>query len=189
MAKAKMTYNVQPLRTEKDIILFQHELSKTEFGKRNEFLFLFGINNGLRMGDIVKLKVGDVRYSDQPYIIEEKTGKRKPLFLTNIRYEINEYIKDMKDEDWLFPSRQQGGHIKRNTVYKILTDAAEKLDRHDIGTHTLRKTFGYHHYQEFKDIAILMYIFNHSSQEITKRYIGITDDEVATSLKSFRLGA
>ncbi|BDP82253.1 hypothetical protein EfmAA290_29290 (plasmid) [Enterococcus faecium] len=50
-----------------------------------------------------------------------------------------------------------------------------RLGRDDIGTHTLRKTFGYHYYKKTRDIATLMFIFNHSSQAITKRYIGITE--------------
>ncbi|EMF0195722.1 tyrosine-type recombinase/integrase, partial [Enterococcus hirae] len=85
-------------------------------------------------------------------------------------------------------SRQQGGHITRDRVYQIYTDVAKKLERTDIGTHTLRKTFGYHYYKRTKDIATLMFIFNHSSQAITKRYIGITEDEIGASLRGFKLG-
>lgn len=48
----------------------------------------------------------------------------------------------------------------------------------DIGTHTMRKTFGYHYYKRIKDIATLQQIFNHSVPSITKRYIGITQDEL-----------
>lgn len=65
-------------------------------------------------------------------------------------------------------SRQQGRHITRDRVYQIYADIAEKLGRDDIGTHTLRKTFGYHYYKKTRDIATLMFIFNHSSQAITK---------------------
>ena len=54
--------------------------------------------------------------------------------------------------------------------------AAEFVGLDEIGCHTLRKTFGYHYYQKTKDIALLMYLFNHSKAEITLRYIGITDD-------------
>ncbi|MBR9930126.1 tyrosine-type recombinase/integrase [Enterococcus sp. 079] len=65
---------------------------------------------------------------------------------------------------------------------------SRKLGRDDIGTHTLRKTFGYHYYKKTRDIATLMFIFNHSSQAITKRYIGITEDEIGASLRGFKLG-
>lgn len=56
-----------------------------------------------------------------------------------------------------------------------------------IGTHTLRKTFGYHHYEKFKDVVMLQKIFNHSSTEITLRYIGIEQDEIDESYVNFVL--
>ena len=48
-----------------------------------------------------------------------------------------------------------------------------------VGTHTLRKTFGYHARKKGVDISILMEKFNHQSPSMTKRYIGITDDEIS----------
>ena len=52
----------------------------------------------------------------------------------------------------------------------------------------MRKTFGYQHYKRYKDIAILKEIFNHAAPSITKRYIGITQDEINETLNDFRLG-
>lgn len=140
------------------------------------------------MSDIVKLRVKDVKFDSRPLIVEKKTGKKKILYLDNLQDLLSDYIANMADDDWLFPSRQQGGHIKVNTVYKQYQLIASKLDRRDIGTHTLRKTFGYHYYRKTRDIATLMEIFNHSSEKVTKRYIGITTDEIGSSLIDFKLG-
>lgn len=52
----------------------------------------------------------------------------------------------------------------------------------------MRKTFGYHYYKRFKDVATLQEILNHAAPSITKRYIGITQDEINESLEGFRLG-
>lgn len=183
-----MVYNVQPLRTAEEIRDFQFWLRRTKYPERDSFLFLFGINNGLRISDIVKLKVRDIRGVQKPIIIEQKTGKRKPIYIQNLQQEIAAYTKEMDDNDWLFPSRQQNGHLKPNTVYKLYANIANNLGRNDIGTHTLRKTFGYHYYKRTHDIATLMFIFNHSSQAITKRYIGITEDEIGASLADFKIG-
>ena len=57
----------------------------------------------------------------------------------------------------------------------------------NVGTHTMRKTFGYHHYQKFKDVAILQKIFNHSSPQVTLRYIGIEQDQIDESYTNFVL--
>ena len=59
--------------------------------------------------------------------------------------------------------------------------------KYNIGTHSLRKTFGYHHYKQFKDIVILQKIFNHSSSDITLRYIGIDQDKIDESYRNFIL--
>ena len=186
LARKKRHYNVQPLRTKKEIDTFLQILGVPVEGKRNQLLFLIGINNGLRTSDIVTLKVKDVK-EDNPYIVEQKTGKVRQLYLKNMRPIIDSYIVGKKNSDWLFPSRQ-GGHIERNTVYVIFREAAKLMGRNDIGTHTMRKTFGYHYYQKTHDVATLMKIFNHSSESVTKRYIGIESDDIKKTMDSFHLG-
>lgn len=51
----------------------------------------------------------------------------------------------------------------------------------------MRKTFGYFHYQQYHDIAMLQAILNHSSPSITLRYIGISQDEIDQSYSNFSL--
>ncbi|WP_431808998.1 tyrosine-type recombinase/integrase [Lysinibacillus sphaericus] len=72
-------------------------------------------------------------------------------------------------------------------AYRALQKAADALGRDDIGTHTMRKTFGYHHYKSNKDVATLQHIFNHSVPSITLKYIGITSDEINATMEDFPL--
>lgn len=65
--------------------------------------------------------------------------------------------------------------------------AAKEVGLTEIGTHTLRKTFGYHFYQQYKDVAVLQQIFNHSSPAVTMRYIGITQDIIDEKVDNFTL--
>ena len=60
-----------------------------------------------------------------------------------------------------------------------------KLD--NLGTHTLRKTFGFHYYNQTGDIATLMQMFNHSKEEVTLRYIGITQEKMNEARRNFRI--
>ena len=173
-----MSYNVQPLRTQQEINDFLFCLRRNKNAERDVFLFLIGINSGLRMSDIVKLKKKDVISSKNPRIVEQKTGKTRILYLSSLQELI---------QDYLFPSTK-GGHVEVNTVYQMFQKVAKLLGRDDIGTHTLRKTFGYHYYKKTKDVATLMEIFGHSSEKITKRYIGINEDEISETLLNFRLG-
>lgn len=72
-------------------------------------------------------------------------------------------------------------------AYKILREAADYVSLDGIGTHTLRKTFGYHFYQQYKDPALLQEIFNHSSEEITLRYIGVNQDMMDRAIRDFKI--
>ena len=182
-----MSYNVQPLRTQHEINDFLFGLRRNKNAKRDVFLFLIGINSGLRMSDIVKLKKKDILSAKNPRIVEQKTGKTRILYLSSLQDLIQEYTKDLEADDYLFPSTK-GGHLEVNTVYQMFQKVAKLLGRDDIGTHTLRKTFGYHYYKKTKDVATLMEIFGHSSETITKRYIGINEDEISETLLNFRLG-
>lgn len=180
-------YNVEPLRTPEEIYDMCQAIRRW-CGERDLFLFKFGINTGLRVSDIVTLKVEDVAGKRHAKIREKKSGKARSVLLRPIQADIEEYIQGMQPGDWLFPSRKGTGHIRELQAYRQLVKAAEMIDRDDIGTHTMRKTFGYHYYKRTKDIVSLQMLFNHSSPAVTKRYIGITQDELDDSLAEFRLG-
>ena len=152
-------------------------------------IFLMGINIGLRISDILRLKVCDVSNKDYIEIIEKKTGKYKRFPITNsFKGYLNEFIFNKSPEEYLFASQRGDKPITRIQAYRIINNACQKagITTH-IGTHTLRKTFGYHFYQEKKDVALLQCIFNHSAPSVTLRYIGINQDIIDSSLHSFAL--
>ncbi len=179
--------SVEPIRDKKCIELVKRILKQK--GLRNFILFLMGINIGLRISDILKLKVGDVKGQDYVDIVEQKTGKRKRFLITDaVKKELEEYIADKNPDDWLFASQRGGKPITRIQAYRIINDACVKAGINvRIGTHTLRKTFGYHFYQEKKDVALLQWIFNHSAPSVTLGYIGINQDIIDASLRTFWL--
>ncbi|WP_203289841.1 tyrosine-type recombinase/integrase [Metabacillus sp. cB07] len=179
--------NVQPLRTIEEIEDMKQALRRF-CSERDRFLFVFGINTGLRVSDILPLKVINVKDKSHVIIKEKKTKKIKRFLIpSSLQNEINAYIKGMNDEDLLFPSRKGDKPISTTQAYRAFVKAAEMIDKDDVGTHTMRKTFGYHYYRRTKDIAFLQEIFNHSAPSITKRYIGITQDEIDLTLKDFSL--
>ena len=161
-----------------------------EKGRSDLLLVTMGINTGLRISDLLNLKVIDVKGKSHVEIKEQKTGKIKrfPL-LGNLQSMIDEYTKDKNNNDYLFKSRNgENKPLTRVMAYMIINNACRRAEISDnIGTHTLRKTFGYHHYQTFHDVAILQYLLNHSSPSITLRYIGITQDNVENTLQQFEL--
>ena len=191
----KNVYNVEPLRSAEEIEEMKWAIKrgsksspKNKFlAERDVLLFLVGINTGLRINDLVSLKIRDVR-NDFFFIREGKTQKKREINLTMLRQEIDSFIQGKDPDEYLFKSQQGIKHITITQAYRILNDAGEFLGRNDMGTHSMRKTFGYHHYKKFKDVAILQEIFNHGSPTITRAYIGIRQDEINESLVDFRLG-
>jgi integrase len=178
--------NVQPIRDKQQIEDMKWSLRKW-CGERDYILFLIGINTGLRIGDLLKLKVSDVRRKKKIVIQEGKTKKPRMINLTNIYDEVQEYVKTVNSE-WLFPSRKGDKSITPTQAYRQLNKAAKMVDiTEGIGTHTMRKTFGYWFYKQTKDVAKLQAILNHSHPSITLRYIGITEEEIEKDLESFVL--
>lgn len=178
---------VQPIRDPEMIDAIKIHLRKEN--ERNYMLFVFGINTGFRIQDILKMRVRDV-VGDHIVTVEMKTKKKKWLKINpTLKREIKRYSADMSPDDYLFPSRQGGQNnpIKRDMAYKIMKRTAKHFGLVDIGTHTLRKTFGYHMYQDTKDITMVQNMLNHSSPEITMRYIGMDQDMMDNAMNRFGL--
>lgn len=185
--KKDMLIDVQPLKTKQDVNDLIEALGMTkEFGLRNQLLFKLGISTGLRCGDLVALTIEQVKGKSKFKIREGKTKKEREVYLNNLMADIAEYLETLStDTVYLFPSRKGNGHISTTQAYRIITNAGDMIGKKDtIGTHTMRKTFGYTYYQATKDVATLMEIFNHSSQKTTLRYIGITEESIENSIKS-----
>lgn len=178
---------VQPIRDKKLIEQFKNELLKN--GYRDYMLFVIGINTGLRISDILKLKVSDVKDRTHIKITEKKTKKDKRFKINMmLRADIDKYIENMNDDEYLFSSRKgENKPITRVQAYRILNNVANRLGVEEIGTHTLRKTFGYWHYQQYKDVALLQDLFNHSAPSVTLEYIGINQDIMDKSIDNFYL--
>ena len=171
---------------------------------RNYMLIIVGTTLGLRCGDLLRLKVGDVWDSQRGagrshvVLIEDKTNKRSANVLTeSARRAISDYLKGVyKDEifvdDPLFCSRQRGADGKRRAldytqVWRILTEAAKKTHvAGHIGTHSMRKTYGYSANKTMAEQGVpsavvmetLQAKYKHSSQSTTLRYIGLEQDNI-----------
>ena len=179
---------VQPIRDIRKIEAVKKVLLGSANGTRNHLLFVLGINSGLRISDLLNLSVGDV-VNDQGNIKaaitlrEQKTGKEKsfPLNINAVKA-ISLHIKTIPQNDLiapLFASRKGNKPISRVQAWEILNRAAEDVGITEAtGTHSLRKTFGYHAFKAGIGIERLQTILNHSSPAITLRYIGITQDDI-----------
>lgn len=177
---------VEPIRNIEHLKKLENYLAKSS--QRNLLLLNIGTNCGLRISDIIALNVGDVRNKTHIQIIEKKTGKFKKFPINaKLKPMFEEFTKGKRSDDALFKSKF-GNRMDRFTAYRILKAACKTVELQEkVGTHTMRKTFGYHHYKKYKDVAMLQKIFNHSSPQITLRYIGIEQDQIDESYTNFIL--
>lgn len=180
---------VQPIRDKKQIDAMKKNLKATSV--RDFCLFTLGINCGLRISDLLGLRISDVmdekgRVLDRISIREQKTGMTKDFPISEIAAKaIKEYLTERRSymhNEPLFLSRKATNGLaplQRWQAYTIINAAARTVGIKDkIGTHTLRKTFGYHAFQQSVDITIIQRLLNHSSPRTTLAYIGITQDDL-----------
>ena len=155
---------------------------------RNYLLIVLGVNTGLRISDLLRLTKADVydfgqfRFRSHIHITEKKTGKRKSIALNKkvVDALILCFGSDMGNGvDFLFQTnRKKRAAIGRTQAWRIVKEAANAVGVAGvIGVHSLRKTLGYHAWKAGVAAVLLMDIYNHSSFEITKRYLGICQDE------------
>lgn len=173
---------VDPIRDLKGIRKIKRKLKGNS---RDLLLFTMGINNGLRISDLLKLKVEDVidlEPGETLRIKEKKTGKRNVLMINKEVHKIlSSYIQEIKpaDEDFLFKSRKGENNPLTTSYVNQLMKKWTKGMKGNYGSHSLRKTFGYIQRTEFGvGFDILCKRFAHSSPAITMRYLGIEDKEI-----------
>jgi integrase len=178
---------VQPIRSIKKIKAMHNILKGSDKSGRDALLFMVGIQTAYRITDIINLRYSDIfheghRFREYVRTREKKTRKWKQFKLPeNLRNDIKKYVRkhNLEGDDFIFFShRTKGNNIERTRAYTILTQAAKIVHISNFGTHSLRKTFGYHYYQQTKDIATLMKVFNHASQDKTLMYLGIEQESI-----------
>jgi len=188
---------VQPIRDRKKISAIKGNLKKRD--PRDFLMFTLGINTGLRISDILKLKVEDVKdhtgeiklYLD---LNEKKTGKQRFIYLNDEVTRALEYYFEktrVYDRDrYLFISgtTKINKPISRIRAWQLVNSWCREVGIEGrVGTHTLRKTAGYHMRMAGVTLELIMEVLGHKNLQVTKRYIGVTNDEVTKVLKNFNL--
>lgn len=192
---------VQPIRDRKKIAQIKN-LLRGQKRFRDLLLFVIGINSALRISDLLQLRTGHFlddhgRIKRRFWIKEQKRGKRQEVVINDsIRTTLNEYLVAYPDvakspENCLFFSSKNEDYshsIKRGQSWKLITSICQDVGLlGEFGTHSLRKTWGYHARMSGVDLALIMHKLNHESIVYTRRYLGITDDELQAVVERLNL--
>lgn len=174
----------EPIRSKEDFrAIAQFFLEKGQY--RNYVMVVLGAYTALRVSDLLRLKWQDVydeakqSYYRHLAITEQKTGKHKIIALNDAAISALELYYPHRSGKFIFQSRSGSSHITRNQAWRIISSAAKEVgvDGH-IACHSLRKTFGYHCWVNGISPVVIMDIYNHSSYNVTKRYLGIAQDDI-----------
>lgn len=184
-----ISQEVFPFKKEEDIQKIKNYLlAKHRY--RDHFYFTLGINTGMRVWDILNLKWIDLLdnngdFKEKTTIREHKTGKFRTIYIKfSLKESLTQYYKSLSNPlptDYVFKG-QGTNQLKTNSAYRTIKRLAQKLKiPFNVGTHSLRKTFGYHQYKVHVGtdplfINKLQRLFNHESSNTTLRYIGMEDE-------------
>ena len=189
----------QPIRSKQLLHDFKEYYLTKQPNFRNYTLILIGLNTALRINDILHLSWVNVYCSEcssfytHLLITEKKKGKETRIMLNReLQKTLQSYRTTQSfvtDTDYLFPSpRKADSPLSRYQAYRIVRKAAEAVGIEDvIRCHSLRKTFGYHAWKMGTPPALLMEIYNLSSFQITKHYLGIEQDDKDAVFRDIQL--
>lgn len=192
---------VEPIRDRKKIAQIKNIL-RGQGRYRDLLLFVVGINTALRISDLLQLRIEHFLDEQKQvrkrfWIKEQKRGKRHEIVINNSIHEaLGEYLSaypTVSDDpaNFIFFNTKANNFtdsIKRGQAWKFITTICDEIGLiGNYGTHSLRKTWGYHARLQGVDLALIMHKLNHSSLVYTKRYLGITDAELEVIVNRLNL--
>ncbi|UDI78979.1 tyrosine-type recombinase/integrase [Staphylococcus taiwanensis] len=172
---------VEPIRNKEDVKKMYNVLK--EKSERDYLFFKLAIHTGIRLMDLINLKVRDVKMNDREDIkaswIQPCAPSIKIMLPADLRMELNQFIEDYKlmNDQLLFQSLRTHSALSRQQAYRIIHHAAEELGLNHIGLTTLRKTFAYHAYKSGISIAIIQKYLGHQTTHETVKFIGLSQKE------------
>jgi len=189
--KKKKAQKAEPIRSLKDI---KKVLRVLEGQPRNHLLFVFGINTGLPLSTILKLKAGDAKEllkavkEGRPYKPNSETWKYVQINKM-LAKELKAYLaanQSWKDTDFLFKSQKGKGALTSKSVGRLIKKGTKEAGlKGSYGCHSLRKTFAYHQRTRHGvGLDVLSKIFGHNSPADTKDFLGIDKDLPVSILKN-----
>jgi integrase len=179
---------VEPIKDRIKILAIKRNL-KEEKNPRNYLLFVMGCNIALRISDLLSTKVKDVIDSKGDiktylHIKEKKTGRQAKIYINDtVKGALNYYLNKSKGIDpdsYLFKSERSNKRLDRVRAWGLIQLWTKEvgLEGERYGTHTLRKTWGYQARKQGLSIEQISEKLGHKSVTVTRRYIGISQEEI-----------
>ncbi len=179
--------SVDPIR-DKDVY---NKIKKDllEWNEKYYIMFLVGTLLGLRINEILQLRVGDVKNKKEHTFRQSKTGKKLVIkFNPELRAALKKYCANRDPKSALIPSRgNEYKPLSANRAWEVMNYEGKKYGLH-LGTHSMRKTCAYHAYKKYNnDLALIKLWLNHTAERDTLTYIGVTGETVQRAMENFTI--
>lgn len=188
--------SMQPIRDQNKILGIKKRLREQKH-PRDYLLFVMGINLALRISDLTALKIGDLindkgEPADSLDLRVGKTNREQVIELNEtVRDAIAYYLKKTKASDpskFVFTAYRTGNRLNRVRAHQLTKNWCEGVGLYGkYGTHTLRKTWGFMARQSGIDLSIISEKLGHLNNQVTRRYLCLSQQEVGAVEKKFNL--
>lgn len=196
-SKNSSTYKVDPIKNTGEILAIKRLLRNSP---RDLLLFTIGINTWLCISDLLNIKIADIKdlTPAQGLIVRpDKHGEQGTLIINQTIYQaLQMYLRHLSgggernDQEYLFASRKGGKPLTVSTINNMVKSWTKSVGMEgNYGGQSLRKTWGYHHWvANSTDYYCISRKFNHGTESITKRYLGIESNH-ANFMQYLEIGA
>jgi integrase/recombinase XerD len=143
-------------------------------GLKQRVLLMTAYSAGLRVGELVNLKVTDIDAARMTVRVKQGKGGRDryAVLSQNLLMELRKYWKRYRPSVWLFPNRAKNGPLSRNEAWHIFNQAKKRAQiKKGRGIHTLRACFATHLLEAGVDLRSIQFLLGHSSILSTQRYL------------------
>ncbi|MDQ0230245.1 tyrosine-type recombinase/integrase [Metabacillus malikii] len=177
---------VEAIKDTNQILLMKSFLKSRS--SRDYCLFLLGINTGIRIHDLLHLYVHQFIAEDGSLYdhLMSPVHLEPPVYLNHqVQQALTSYIEEegLSLNDYLFKSKRTNEPISRQQAYRVINEASRQAGICEpIGTHTLRKTFGYHAYRKGIAISLIQKRLQQSTPSETRQYIGVANTTLQIKL-------
>ena len=158
--------------------------------KKHKAMLFTAYSSGLRVSEIVNLKISDIDSKRMQILVQRAKGKKdryvnlSPMVLDILR----KYIKEYKPQPkvYLFESEQTLTAYPSRTVQQIFTNAKHKAGiRKEVGIHSLRHSFATHLLDKGTDIRYIKDLLGHFNLKTTERYLHVSKKQLINIISPF----
>lgn len=164
------------------VVLSKDEITKifkvTSFLK-HKALLVTAYSAGLRVGEVVRLKVSDIDSKRMKIrVTAGKGAKDRETLLSETALRIlREYFRAFKPKDWLFPGEERCEHLTERSAERVFKDSLKKAGIIKPATfHTLRHSFATHLLEDGVDMRYIQELLGHGNIRTTERYTHVSQN-------------